>query len=53
MLSSVEIGNCKRSCLSGGEKELLNYVQDSPAEHVELKDVLNALGISAQGTGSE
>lgn len=37
--------------LTGGESVLLNYVQENPAEHVELKDVLDALGIKgAEGT---
>lgn len=31
----------------GGEKVLLNYMQDSPADHVPLEEVLEALGISA------
>lgn len=32
---------------AGGEKCLLSYVQESPAEHVDLNKVLEALGISS------
>lgn len=30
---------------AGGKQVLLNYVQESPAEHVSLEEVLRALGI--------
>jgi len=35
----------------GGEKVLLNFVQENPSDHVPLADVLSALGI--EGNASE
>lgn len=33
---------------AGGDKCLLSYIQENPAEHVELSKVLEALGISSK-----
>lgn len=38
---------------SGGDKVLLNYIQESPADHVDPKDVLNSLGIKTEGASAE
>lgn len=35
------------SALSGGEKVLLHFIQDSPGDHVPLEDITKALGITA------
>lgn len=37
----------------GGEKVLLNFVQESPADHVPLADVLKALGIEGNELKAE
>ncbi|ELU07388.1 hypothetical protein CAPTEDRAFT_223254 [Capitella teleta] len=37
----------------GGDKVLLNYIQESPADHVDPKDVLNSLGIKTEGASAE
>lgn len=49
--NSSPLTDCLSVCLivdfwlSGGEKVLLSFKQESPADHVELSEVLKSLGI--------
>ena len=53
MLHRYEIDYLTFTMFTGGSDVLLSYVQEHPAEHVDLQDVLKALKIDSDSTREE